>query len=237
MNASLRIARQTALRRPALLATRPVGASLMIHARRGYADQADAKTKAQSIIDSLPGDSTLSKSGILATGALAATYVVSNGLYVVNAETCLTGVFLAFLYLMSKTAAPGYREWADGHIKTIKGVLDAARDGHVEAVKERIESVNQLKDVVGTTKDLFALSKETVELESKTFEQKQKVDFAAEAKSVLDSWVRYESQVRQRQQKELADSVISKIQKQIAEPKFQQEVLNQAVADVEKLFK
>ncbi|ANB12494.1 F1F0 ATP synthase subunit 4 [Sugiyamaella lignohabitans] len=214
------------------LAARPV----MGLALRGYASQVDPKTKAQAIIDALPGSNLISKTGILATSSAAAIYAVSNSLYVVNAETCLLVVFGAFLYVMSKTAAPAYKDWAEGHISTIRGALDKAREGHVVAVKERIESVNQLKDVVATTKDLFALSKETVELEAKAFEAKQKVEFAHEAKSVLDSWVRYEGQVRQREQKELAEAVIAKIEKEVSTKKFQQSVLNQAVADIEQLF-
>jgi F-type H+-transporting ATPase subunit b len=56
---------------------------------------------------------------------------------------------------------------------------------------------------------------------------------AAEAKTVLDSWVRYEGQVKTRQQKELADSVIAKIDKELENPKVLKQILDQAVADVE----
>ena len=56
---------------------------------------------------------------------------------------------------------------------------------------------------------------------------------AAEAKSVLDSWVRYEGQVKARQQKELADSVIAKINKELENPKVLDQILKQSVADVE----
>jgi F-type H+-transporting ATPase subunit b len=202
---------------------------------RGYASQ-DPKARASAIVEALPGTTLISKTGILATGTAAAIYAVSNSLYVVNAETCLFVVFGAFLYTMSKTAAPAYKDWAEGHINTIKSVLDKARASHVVAVKDRIDSVNQLKNVVSTTKDLFALSKETVELEAKAFELKQQVDMAAEAKSVLDSWVRYESQVRQREQRELAESVIAKIDKEVSTKKFQQQVLQQALVDIDEVF-
>ena len=42
---------------------------------------------------------------------------------------------------------------------------------------------------------------ETAELEAQAFELEQKTALAAEAKSTLDSWVRYEGQVKARQQK------------------------------------
>ena len=59
---------------------------------------------------------------------------------------------------------------------------------------------------------------------------------AAEAKAVLDSWVRYEGQVKQRQQQELAQSIIAKIQKELENPKTLQKILEQSVADVESAY-
>lgn len=58
----------------------------------------------------------------------------------------------------------------------------------------------------------------------------------AEAKTVLDSWVRYEGQVKQRQQKELAESIIAKIQKELENPKVLQQILTQSIADVESMY-
>lgn len=52
-----------------------------------------------------------------------------------------------------------YREWAEGHNKKIKLILNSAREEHTNAVKERIESVQGLGGVVETTKNLFAVSK------------------------------------------------------------------------------
>jgi F-type H+-transporting ATPase subunit b len=76
---------------------------------------------------------------------------------------------------------------------------------------------------------------ETAKLEAEAFEMEQKTALAAEAKAVLDSWVRYEGQVKQRQQKELADSVIAKIGKELENPKVLQQILQQSVADIEKV--
>lgn len=59
---------------------------------------------------------------------------------------------------------------------------------------------------------------------------------AAEAKAVLDSWVRYEGQVKQRQQKELSETIIAKVQKELENPKVLQQILAQSVADVESKF-
>ncbi len=74
---------------------------------------------------------------------------------------------------------------------------------------------------------------ETAKLEAEAYELDQKTALAAEAKAVLDSWVRYEGQVKQRQQKELAESIIAKVIKELENPKVLQQVLQQSVADVE----
>ena len=73
-------------------------------------------------------------------------------------------------------------------------------------------------------------NQETAQLEAQAFELEQKTALAAEAKVVLDSWVRYEGQVKNRQQRELADSVIAKIQKELENPKVLQQILQQSVA-------
>ena len=72
-----------------------------------------------------------------------------------------------------------------------------------------------------------------MQLEAQAFELEQKTALVHEAKQVLDSWVRYEGQVKARQQKELAESVISKITKELENPKTLQQILQQSVTDVE----
>ncbi|GMM33505.1 F1F0 ATP synthase subunit 4 [Saccharomycopsis crataegensis] len=198
--------------------------------------QEDPKAKAASIIDVLPGNNAISKTGILATVTAGLTYAVSNQLYIVNEETILAGTFFAFSAIIAKVIAPLYKDFADARVKSVTDILNASRANHVEAVQSRIDSVSQLKDVVSTTNALFDVSKETVELEAKAFELKQKVDLAAEAKATLDSWVRYEANVRQQEQEQLAKTVIAKVEKEITNPKFQDKILQQAVAEVEKVF-
>lgn len=198
--------------------------------------QEDTKAKASSIIDILPGNNAISKTGILATTAAGTVYAIANQLYIVNEETILVGTFFAFSAIVAKFVAPLYKDFADSRVKHVSDILNASRTKHVEAVQSRIDSVSQLKDVVSTTNALFDLSKETVELEAKAFELKQKVSLANEAKSTLDSWVRYEANVRQLEQEQLAKTVIAKVQKEIDNSRFQEKVLQQAVADVEKIF-
>jgi F-type H+-transporting ATPase subunit b len=78
------------------------------------------------------------------------------------------------------------------------------------------------------------MRKETARLEATAYELHQKTAFAAEAKAVLDSWVRYEGQVKQRQQRELATTIMQKVSKELENPKVLQQILQQSVADVER---
>lgn len=64
----------------------------------------------------------------------------------------------------------------------------------------------------------------------------QKTAVAHEAKTVLDSWVRYEGQVKARQQRDLAESIIAKINKELENPKVLDQILKQSVADVERKY-
>ena len=77
-------------------------------------------------------------------------------------------------------------------------------------------------------------AQETAELEAQAYELEQKTLLAAEAKNVLESWVRYEGQVKQRQQQELATSIIAKIDKELEDPKTLKRILDQSVADIER---
>ncbi|KAI4099806.1 MAG: hypothetical protein L6R37_005798 [Teloschistes peruensis] len=191
--------------------------------------------RAQSIVDSLPGNSLVSKTAILSAGAGVSVWAIANEIYVVNEETIVMIATLSVFWAIAHYGGPMYKEWADTQINKMKNILNTAREGHTEAVKNRIDNVKQLGDVVNVTKQLFEVSKETAKLEAEAFELEQKTALAAEAKSVLDSWVRYEGQVKQRQQRELAESIINKVTKELENPKNLQQILNQSVADIEKI--
>ncbi|KAL6895717.1 hypothetical protein HDV57DRAFT_512268 [Trichoderma longibrachiatum] len=195
----------------------------------------DPKKKAQSIIDALPGSSLVSKTAFLSATAGLSVYALSNEYYVMNEETVVAVCLLAVWTGLLKYGGPAYKEWAEAQNEKIKNILNSARADHTEAVKTRIEDVKQMSGVVDITKALFEVSKETAQLEAKAFELEQQTALAAEAKAVLDSWVRYEGQVKQRQQKELAAAVIAKVQKELENPKVLQQILQQSVADVEKI--
>ncbi|PGH26799.1 ATP synthase subunit 4, mitochondrial [Polytolypa hystricis UAMH7299] len=193
----------------------------------------DPKSKAQSIIDSLPGSNLFSKTAILSAGAGLSIAAISNEIYVVNEETVAAFCIFTVFYGVAKLMGPMHNEWAQTQLQKQKDILNDARQRHTDAVAKRIEDVKQLSSVVEITKQLFEVSKETARLEAQSFEMEQRTTLTAEAKRVLDSWVQYEGQVKQREQRELAQTVITKIEKELQNPRVLQQILQQSIADVE----
>lgn len=194
--------------------------------------------KAAELINKLPSKPGLiTKTGTALLGTGLAATAISQELYVVNEESIvLIASIIVFTYI-GKVMREPYVQWAEGHINKIKNILNSSRAEHTDAVKKRIANVSQLKDVSSITTGLFALAKETAKLESETFVQQQKVAVAAELKSVLDSWVRYEQQVKESEQAELTKAVIDKVYASLKDQATQKEILANAVAEIEQLVK
>lgn len=119
----------------------------------------DPKSTASAILDSLPGNSLASKTAILSAGAAMSVAAISNEIYVVNEESIVFLSLLTIYWAVYTYAGPMYSEWAQGQHDKIKGILNAARDDHTNAVKARISSVQDLSGVIDITKNLFAVSK------------------------------------------------------------------------------
>ena len=74
------------------------------------------EAKASSIIDSLPGNSLISKTTWVTLGAGLTAFGVSNELYVANDETVILAGFLIFATLLGRSVSTPYRDWADATI-------------------------------------------------------------------------------------------------------------------------
>ncbi|GAA5864147.1 hypothetical protein JCM5353_003445 [Sporobolomyces roseus] len=226
-----------AIRTNALRASRQALQPRSVVGARFQSSQPAPAAKASALIDALPGNSLVSKTGIVTLTAATSAAAISNELFVLNEEVVILGSFVIFLGYVSTLVREPYREWADGQIQKVKDILGTARAAHTSAVQERIDSVGEMKDVEGLTKQLFELSKQTAELEHETFRLRQQAAVSADIKSVLDSWVRHEAQVREQEQKDLVESVLASVQKQIGDKKLQKDILLSAVAEVEALVK
>ncbi|KAK4047344.1 atp4 subunit B of the stator stalk of mitochondrial F1F0 ATP synthase [Microbotryomycetes sp. JL221] len=194
-------------------------------------------TKAASLLDALPGNSLVSKTGsaMLATALTGAA--ISSELFVLNEEVVILGSFVVFVGYVSTLVRGSYTEWANGQIQKTKDILNAARSQHTSAVQERIDTVGEMKDVEALTKSMFELSKQTAQLEHETFALKQQAALTSEIKSVLDAWVRHEAQVREAEQRDLVQTVVTNVQKQLGDKKLQRDILVSSVQEIENLVK
>jgi hypothetical protein len=121
--------------------------------------QPDPKTKAQAIIDALPGNGLVAKTAILSSAAGLSIAAISNEIYVFNEETVVAFCLLSVFTAIGKYGGPMYAEWATGQVNKIRDILNAARADHTQAVQDRIESVQQMGNVVDVTKALFEVSR------------------------------------------------------------------------------
>jgi F-type H+-transporting ATPase subunit b len=198
---------------------------------------ADPKVKANALIDALPGNSLVSKTGWITLTTAVSAAAISNELFVLNEEVVILGSFVVFIGYLSTLVREPYREWADGQIQKVKDILNVSRASHTDAVKSRIDAVSEMKDVEALTKTLFELSKQTAALEHETFTLRQKSAITAEVKSVLDSWVRHEAQIREAEQRDLVETVLANVQAQLQDKKLQRDILLAGVAEIESLVK
>ena len=76
-----------------------------------------------------------------------------------NEETVIAVCLLSVWGGLIKYGGPAYKEWAQGHNDKIKSILNSARADHTEAVKTRIDDVQQMSSVVDITKAMFEVSK------------------------------------------------------------------------------
>jgi len=225
------------VRRPSILVKPSVSRLVSRFASNKSSSLPDPKTRAAALIDALPGNSVVSKTGFITLGTGAAAWTVSNELFVVNEEAVILGAFSVLLGLIYSSAREPWNQYADGVINKIKSVLDSAKEEHTQAVKSRIDDVSGMQDVVSLTRSLFDLSKATARLEHDSFIRNQKVQLTQEIQSALDSWVRFEAQARESEQREVVKTVINKVMQDLEDPKLQKDILQQSVAEIESLVK
>jgi F-type H+-transporting ATPase subunit b len=79
------------------------------------------------------------------------------------------------------------------------------------------------------------IQQETAKIEAENFVQQQKIAVASEIKAVLDSWARYEQQLKENEQADLTKTVMEKVLASLKDEKTQREILTSALAEVERM--
>ncbi|PIA17118.1 hypothetical protein COEREDRAFT_80821 [Coemansia reversa NRRL 1564] len=215
----------------------PAGVSAIRSYTTENKERVDPAEKANSIIDAFPGKSLVAKTGYFASATGLTALLISKEIYVLNEETILVVAFGSILAVLYKMVKEPYKSWADTTLKGFEDALSGARGEHKSAVLAQIEAKSRLKDIVQYTKSLFGMSKEIASMNAESFELQQKVALNSEIKSVLDSWVRYESSVRENEQKALAKKVVNNVRNQLSSPRAQDEIIAQCLRDIQAVAK
>lgn len=75
------------------------------------------KVKANALINALPGNSLVSKTGYVTLTTALAGAGISSELFVLNEEVVILGSFIIFAGYVSNLLREPYSSWADGQIK------------------------------------------------------------------------------------------------------------------------
>jgi len=205
-------------------------------ARRWQSDRPHPRDKALSIINAAPGNGMLQKTGFISVAAGLIAYAISKELYILDVETleaiCMLGAFGVW-YVNGKDVA---RDYFEDQKKRIRDLLTQAREDHKAVVQERIDHVNQLGDIGEVTKSMYEMSRQVAKMEAEAYELKQEVAFRTEIKNTLDAWARYESNVRESQQKSAVNHLIEQVTAQLQNEDVQKSLLNQAIKEVESTY-
>ncbi|KAJ2493607.1 atp4 subunit B of the stator stalk of mitochondrial F1F0 ATP synthase [Coemansia sp. RSA 2050] len=196
-----------------------------------------AEQKANSIIDAFPGNSLVAKTGYFAGATGLTALLIAKEIYVINEETLLLVAFGSILTVLYRAIKEPFNNWAESHAQAVQDILNSARSEHKSAILTQIEAKSKLKDIVEYTKSLFGMSKQIAQMNAEAFEIQQRVALNTEIKSVLDSWVRYESSVRENEQRALAEKVMGNVRNQLASPKTQEDIIAQCLRDIQAIAK
>lgn len=77
----------------------------------------EPKSRALKIIDALPGNTYLSKTGLLTLGVGLTTFVISKEIYIINEETLVLASFSGIIYSMLNALRGPYNTWAEEQIQ------------------------------------------------------------------------------------------------------------------------
>lgn len=202
----------------------------------GGADEPlDPKVRAVRLLDALPMNSIISKSATAAAGVGFTIFLVSKEIYLLSSETVLLAAFSTMVYLGFKYLTEPVGQFMLDRNHHVWRIQRDARIRHRSIVQSRLDEVGRMSDIVDVTKNMFEMSKDMAKMEAQAFELKQKLALYSEIKTVLDSWVRHETAVRQREQSEIANTVIERVKKSLQDADLQDKIMEQAVADIERL--
>lgn len=98
------------------------------HASFIHRTEPSPEARASSLLDALPGNSLVSKTGWVTLGTGLSALAISKELYVANEETVILVGFLIFATLVGRSIGGPYTQWADSQIEVRIGIMGWEKD-------------------------------------------------------------------------------------------------------------
>ena len=183
----------------------------------------------------VPGNSLLTKTGVVATGTGLAAVAISKELLLLHPETIVLGAFAGMVVLLHKQLSPVVANELDTRAEDIRKTLAAAGEARKSALLGEIETTKSTAEIVDVTKEVFALTKEITTMQAEIRQRELKRAIGAQFKSKLDYIAQLEAQKRALEQAKIVEHLRARVLEAIQDPKFQTELLKKCVTDLENL--
>ena len=191
--------------------------------------------KANSLLDLVPGNSLLTKTGVVATGVGLTAVAISKEFLLLHPETIVLGAFAGMVVFLHQQVTPIVANELDTRADEIRKHLNAAGDARKANLLNEIEATKGNTETVGITKEIFAISKDITVLQAQIRERELRRAIGTQIKFKLDYIAQLEAQKRQLEQQKVLEALRARVAEAIQDPKFQNELLKKVVVDLESL--
>lgn len=119
----------------------------------------DAKSKAGDLMNLVPGNNVLTKTGVLSLVAGLTAYGISKEVIVLHNETLLvvgTGVVLSLAY--NKLSGP-FQEWADSEREELRKKLNSSIETKKRFLNQQIEDARKASQIQQVIEGFYSASK------------------------------------------------------------------------------
>jgi len=217
-------------------AARPVGVRAFTHsAVRLAPSTVEPKTQANALINAIPGNSMLTKTGVVALGAGLFAVGISKELILIHPETIIVGCFGGIVYLLSQQLAPVIKGELESYIDNIRKAVNENREKEIASFHDEIQKLKDVELAVPLTKELFSMHKEIVLMNKTLAEYNVRKNTINSIKSKMDAIAALEAQQRASEQGELLGLLRSRVMTAIKDPKFQENYLKKCISDIESM--
>ena len=191
--------------------------------------------KANGLLDLVPGNSLLTKTGVVATGVGVAAVAISKEYLLLHPETIVLGAFAGMVVFLHQQLSPVVANELDTRADDIRKQLNVAGEQRKASLLSEIEATKGTTEVVAITKELFAITKDVATLQAQIRERELRRAIGAQFKAKLDYIAQLEAQKRILEQQKIVDNLRARISEAIQDPKFQTAVLTKCISDIESL--